>query len=912
MDTSFADGGSSTSLFSALGELDIGISLVDETGTIVFANDRYAGLFGKRRESLIGASFVEVLEPAERDAAYEFHRRLLSAPERKPVRSNRTRVFFGSDGKRLEYAAISLVWKDGSGKALRATVVHDRTQYVDAIERAESVASILIRNPNPVLELDRTGSVLFVNISAKALFPGIEAAALRHPYLAGIDLSIAEGASPTEELQVEGRWYLRIAHAPVEFPDRIRVYGFETSERKLAELRLTESETRLRAILDNSRQAFVLVGLDGKVSLFNRRAEEMVGLAMNRLLAVGVPVSDFVRNEDMDDFRLRFSRALEGESERSVRLIEIPGLGERLYVDVEYSPIRDSEGRLFAVCMILSDITEARYHEEQAALTRLVFDNTKEGILVTDAEARILSVNRAFTEISGYSAEEIAGRNPRLLQSGWQTAQFYEQLWAGLARDGSWQGEIWDRRKDGSLYAQWSSITAVKDETGAVKNYVAIVNEITEQKAAAERIRHLAYYDTLTELPNRALLFDRLNHALDSARRAGTRIALLFIDLDRFKSVNDSFGHEEGDRFLRETARRIRSVMRASDTVARLGGDEFTVLVEGVAAPEDAAQVAEKVLAALAAPYKIQDTEFFTGASIGIAVTPDDGSELELLLRNADSAMYRVKESGRNGYQFYRPEMNEKALERLRIESRLRRAEEERALKLNFQPQIRISDGELVGWEALLRWNPEGIGPVPPSVFIPMAEENGFISAIGDWVLREALSVRRTTLTGTMAVNLSAKQFASRNLVAAITRMLEETGLEGSSLELEITESAVMRDVEFSVGLLRSLKALGIGIAIDDFGTGYSSLSYLKRFPIDKLKIDRSFVADLPGDAEDAAIARTIVGLARGLGMRTIAEGVETEAQLAFLREIGCDEYQGYFGSRPLPLDAAAAFKPPR
>jgi len=912
MDTSFADGGSSTSLFSALGELDIGISLGDETGTIVFANDRYAGLFGKRRESLIGASFVEVLEPAERDAAYEFHRRLLSAPERKPVRSNRTRVFFGSDGKRLEYAAISLVWKDGSGKALRATVVHDRTQYVDAIERAESVASILIRNPNPVLELDRTGSVLFVNISAKALFPGIEAAALRHPYLAGIDLSIAEGASPTEELQVEGRWYLRIAHAPVEFPDRIRVYGFETSERKLAELRLTESETRLRAILDNSRQAFVLVGLDGKVSLFNRRAEEMVGLAMNRLLAVGVPVSDFVRNEDMDDFRLRFSRALEGESERSVRLIEIPGLGERLYVDVEYSPIRDSEGRLFAVCMILSDITEARYHEEQAALTRLVFDNTKEGILVTDAEARILSVNRAFTEISGYSAEEIAGRNPRLLQSGWQTAQFYEQLWAGLARDGSWQGEIWDRRKDGSLYAQWSSITAVKDETGAVKNYVAIVNEITEQKAAAERIRHLAYYDTLTELPNRALLFDRLNHALDSARRAGTRIALLFIDLDRFKSVNDSFGHEEGDRFLRETARRIRSVMRASDTVARLGGDEFTVLVEGVAAPEDAAQVAEKVLAALAAPYKIQDTEFFTGASIGIAVTPDDGSELELLLRNADSAMYRVKESGRNGYQFYRPEMNEKALERLRIESRLRRAEEERALKLNFQPQIRISDGELVGWEALLRWNPEGIGPVPPSVFIPMAEENGFISAIGDWVLREALSVRRTTLTGTMAVNLSAKQFASRNLVAAITRMLEETGLEGSSLELEITESAVMRDVEFSVGLLRSLKALGIGIAIDDFGTGYSSLSYLKRFPIDKLKIDRSFVADLPGDAEDAAIARTIVGLARGLGMRTIAEGVETEAQLAFLREIGCDEYQGYFGSRPLPLDAAAAFKPPR
>ena len=896
------------SLMTALDDLEIGVSLVDEDGIIVFANDRYAAFFGYRQEELLGKHFTCLLDDSERDSALQFHRETLHRRGEK----TRQRSFRRIDGSRVELSAVSQPLTERNGTVLRLTVVKDRTAYIEAVERFEHIASIPLRNPNPIIELDRSGKTLFVNESCMKLFPGIETRGTAHPYLEGIDPENSRGTLPPREIRIGDRWFQQIVHALDEFPDRIRVYGFETTARKQAEMRLAESEAHLRAILDNSKQAFILVDTDGKIRAANRRAEELSDLLFHTPIRRGDPMEGLVTREYVADFAERFERAVEGSAQKTSRIFHIEGFGEKSYFDIEYTPIRDKDGRIFAVCVIASDVTEHKIHEEQSVLTTLVFDNTKEGILVTDDRVRILRVNRAFCDITGYSTDDFIGRNPRLLQSGWHGKDFYDQLWESIRREGAWRGELWDRRKDGTLYAQWSSITAIKDESDAVKYYVAIVNEITEQKEAAKRIHHLAHYDTLTELPNRTLLFDRIAHSFDMTKRAGTRIALLYVDLDRFKHVNDGFGHEEGDRFLREAALRIRSVMRASDTVARLGGDEFLILIEGLTEPGDAAQVAEKVLAKLAEPFRIGDTELIIGAGIGIAVSPEDGTDFEVLLRNADAAMTKVKRGERIGFRFYQPEMNDRALERLQFESRLRRAESDGALSVNYQPQIRLADGVLLGWETLLRWKPEGIGPVPPAVFIPIAEESDLINSLGEWVLRTALADRKSTLDSVIAVNLSAKQFTGRNLVDRVRSMLEDSGLPGSALELEITESAVMHDVESSIYILRGLKELGIGIAIDDFGTGYSSLSYLKRFPIDRLKIDRSFVMDLPGNPEDVAVVRTIIGLGKGLGMRIIAEGVETREQLVFLAENGCDEYQGYYGSKPLPLAEAARFKPPR
>ncbi|HEC12681.1 MAG TPA: EAL domain-containing protein [Acidiferrobacteraceae bacterium] len=540
-------------------------------------------------------------------------------------------------------------------------------------------------------------------------------------------------------------------------------------------------------------------------------------------------------------------------------------------------------------------------------LTR-VFESTIEGIMITDTRGVIRVANPAFTAITGYEADEVIGQTAKILHSGRQDKQFYKDMWQSLLDTGHWQGEIWNRRKSGEVYPELLAITEITDSYGRAVQYVALFNDITEQKKNEERIAHQVYHDALTGLPNRLLFYDRLDIALAHVKRNGQKLAVMFLDMDRFKNVNDSLGHSAGDLLLQRTAERLTQNIRKEDTVARLGGDEFTVLLSQLTNVGSAAEVAEKILDAFKRPMNIDGHELFITASIGISIYPDDAQQAESLMKNADAAMYRAKDCGRNNYQFYSPAMNARALERLALESKLRFALQRGEFMLHYQPQMDLYTGQIIGMEVLLRWNTKDWGLVSPAEFIPLLEETGLILPVGEWVLQQACAQNSAWQADgyppmCIAVNLSARQFVQQNLVRSITDILERTGLAAQYLELEITESIMMDAVSAKLKVLQALKATGLQIAVDDFGTGYSSLSYLKRFPIDTIKIDQSFVRDMTRDPADVAIVETVIALAHNLKHKVIAEGVETQEQLALLRRLGCDEIQGYLLSRPLSAE---------
>ncbi len=570
-----------------------------------------------------------------------------------------------------------------------------------------------------------------------------------------------------------------------------------------------------------------------------------------------------------------------------------------------------ADGRPVRSIGTVADVSGRRQIEEALQLSerryRALFERNLAGVYRSTMEGRILDCNEAFARIFGYGSREEV-----LRQAAWDLYVRPDDRKAALAklveRQNLTNYELCLKRKDGSTVWVLQNENLSEGPDGLLSVIEGTVIDISERKRAEEQVKHLAFHDPLTNLPNRLLFNDRLTLAVAQAHRHNQRLAVLFLDLDRFKIINDSLGHSVGDELLRQLAERIQEHVREGDTVARLGGDEFTLLVPGITADEDAAKIARKICGAIHDPFWIDGRELFVTASVGVSVYPADGHDAETLVRNADSAMYRAKEQGRDNYQLYTPAMNARAVERLSLESRLRQAVAHDELELHFQPFIDLKTAELLGAEALLRWRHPELGLIPPGEFIPIAELSGLIVPIGEWVLKTACAeARKWHEKGfpelTVSVNLSSRQFQHTDLVSQVTQALGETGLEPNKLDLEITESNAMQNAEHSINTLWGLKKQGVRISMDDFGTGYSSLNYLKRFPIDRIKLDQSFVRDLPSDKDDAAIAMAVIAMGRSLELEVIAEGVETEEQLAFLKGHQCDQLQGFLLSKPLAAD---------
>ncbi|WP_276487596.1 bifunctional diguanylate cyclase/phosphodiesterase [Ectopseudomonas mendocina] len=566
---------------------------------------------------------------------------------------------------------------------------------------------------------------------------------------------------------------------------------------------------------------------------------------------------------------------------------------------------------------IARDITERQQMQEELQQAATVFESTAEGVMITDLEQRITAVNRAFTLITGYSEAEVLGQRPSLLSSGQHDNAFYATMWHGLAANGHWQGEIWNRRKNGELYPEWLTISAVRNSDNQITHFVGVFADISSLKHAQARLDHQAHHDPLTGLPNRLLFENRLRSALDGTRTGDQLGAVLFLDLDRFKQINDSLGHPVGDQLLRAIAERLRRQLRDIDTVARLGGDEFIILLPGLHQPNDAEQVAQKLLACFGASFQLDDHEFFISASIGISLYPADGLDVATLVKNADTAMYQSKAKGRNRYEFYTRSLTFQVNERMAMEQELRRALERNELCLHYQPKFCVRSQSLVGAEALVRWPHPVFGEIPPDRFIPVAEESGLILPLGDWVLEQACRQLQQWQEsglgfGALSVNLAGAQLHQPGLLARIRALLQHHNLAPQLLQLEITENFIMNQADDALEILHRLKQLGVQLAIDDFGTGYSSLSYLKRLPLDVLKIDKSFVRGLPDDPHDLAITRAIIALGNSMQLTVIAEGVETKAQELCLAAEGCLQIQGYVVSRPLSAEAfARKFLPP-
>lgn len=678
---------------------------------------------------------------------------------------------------------------------------------------------------------------------------------------------------------------------------------------KLEEARRA-NEASLRAILNNSPYLVWLKDLEGRFLAVNEQFAKACGKA-NAEEVVGKTAAEIWPERLAEKYAAEDQTAIALRKQKHVEE-KVLVQGEERWFGTFRTPILDDHGKVLGTTGFSRDITERKWAEEQLRLTAMIFESSHDSIIITDSDGNIISVNSAFTEITGYAADEVVGKNPRILNSGRQSREFYEAMWKTLRQSGYWNGEVWNRRKDGGIYAGRLSVNAVRDEDGNVSHYIGVTSDITEYKAAQERIRNLAYFDQLTGLPNRSLLRDRVNQLIALSQRDKHEFSVLFIDLDNFKNVNDSLGHHAGDLLLQGVAERLRGSVREVDTVARLGGDEFVVVLPGVGI-EGAQQVARKIIGQIASNYLIEAHSLTMTTSLGISVYPGDATDMESLLKHADTALYRAKASGKNDYAFFTQEMRSAAYERMTLENDLRRAMMNDELMLYYQPQIELASGRVVGMEALLRWPHKEFGMIPPDQFIPIAEECGLIVELGEWVMHEACRQNHQWQLGGLpaipvAVNVSAKQMKNADLLDTVDAVLRHTRLESRYLELELTEHAVMDDIEAAITLMTRIGELGVKFAMDDFGTGYSSLAYLRQLPLKKVKIDKLFVQDLSMQSDDREIANAITLLAHSLRLTVVAEGVETKSQMDILLGQGCDSVQGYLFSRPLPPLEFAAF----
>ena len=678
---------------------------------------------------------------------------------------------------------------------------------------------------------------------------------------------------------------------------------------KEAEEAKSQMARSLQATLEAIPDMLFELGIDGRYYSTHSPRSELIPVPVNAL--VGKTIHDVLPEAAV----LTINRALQEADTKGYsrgEQIELDVQIGRRWFELSVAKKSDHNDDSKRFIVLSRDITERKLSEMELKIAATAFE-AQEGIIVTDANTNILRVNNAFAEITGYSAEESIGKTPTFLSSGKHDKKFYDAMWAAIARKGVWEGEIWNRRKSGEIYPERLVITAVKDKHGNITNYVASLADITESKAASDEIKNLAFYDPLTQLPNRRLLLDRLEQALASSNHSGQLGALLFLDIDHFKVLNDTLGHNTGDLLLKIIAERLKSCVREADTVARIGGDEFVILIEDLGAERLAAasyteMLAEKILNLLAQPYKLDSYDYSGSASIGAALFFDHQADIEDLLKQADIAMYQAKDSGRNTIRFFDIQMQEAVASRLNLERELRHAIDNNQFELYYQIQTN-KEKVPIGAEALIRWIHPQLGTISPAKFIPLAEDTGLILPIGQWVLDTACAQlkewqsRTLTRELSISINVSAKQFNHANFITQVHDTVSRHAIDPAFLSLELTESMLLESIEQMIDKMMELRKIGVRFELDDFGTGYSSLQYLKRLPLNQLKIDQSFIRDIAVDDNDKVLVHTIIAMAHNLDLKVIAEGVEDEEQRQFLMDHGCDHFQGYLFGKPMPIN---------
>ncbi|WP_415880395.1 EAL and GGDEF domain-containing protein [Methylomonas sp. TEB] len=756
-----------------------------------------------------------------------------------------------------------------------------------------------------VMVVDPQGSVIYANQAAEQL--------LERGSLIGHSLAIPISADKIQFQDINlirpsGIAWAELRSTPLEWEGApAYVIGLrDITARKQAEIALQESELLFHTLSKIAPVGIFRTNEKGECDYVNHRWCEITGLHFIDSHGDGWIAG--LLAEDRESVIAEWQRCVSALQPFNMQYRFQLADGSVRWVVGRAEPELDETGGLCGYVGTITDISDIKANEERLGQAAAVFESTREGVMITDAQRRITMVNKAFSNITGYDNRDVIGHSPSILSSGRHNADFYREMWANIATTDHWQGEIWNRRKSGEVYPELLSISTVRDGKGEISHYVGVFADISKLKASEMELEFLAHHDPLTKLPNRMLFLSRLQHNIEKARRQANKMAVLMLDLDRFKDVNDSFGHLAGDDLLQMVAERLTTRLRTSDTICRLGGDEFVVLLEEVNQPETVAHVATQIINALNQTWQLPSGhEVRIGVSVGIAMFPEHGASPDELIQQADTALYQAKNEGRNRFKYFSEDLTRAARERIDIEIRLRQAIEQGELRVFFQPQICIENGAIIGAEALVRWQTASGELIPPLRFIPIAEETGLITSIGNWVLRETCHHgQRWRQAGfpalRLAVNLSPQQFLHSDISEVVARILAETGFPAECLELELTESALMKREKEAIEILHKLHGLGVHLAIDDFGTGYSSLAYLKLFPLDVLKIDKSFIEDIPKHTDDMEITATIIAMAKTLRMRVVAEGVETAEQLAFLKSRQCDLYQGYLVSKPLPI----------
>lgn len=768
---------------------------------------------------------------------------------------------------------------------------------------------------NQIMFLDPQGTILFINHSLPMLMASEVLGGSLYDYLSEHDAtrlskSIEQVMATARAHSLKLRHEDRSGHEHVlcmniypvqEQQDVIALITDTTdiSEQHRQKQSLEHHLFLLNSVLDHAPLIIWSFDARGIFTLVEGQGLEKLGSRSDNM--VGQSIFDIYR--DCPQIIQDAEQALSGEVVKT-RV----NLNGRSYQTC-YTPIFDKQDQVQSVIGIAYDITPLSRIADQMHIVQMALEQTTDVVMITDVSGNIEYVNPAFEATTGYSQQDALGMNPRLLNSGKQDPEFYRSMWRTLLNGENFSDVFINERKDGSLYYEEKTITPVRDLQQQITHFISTGKDISERMRTQERLHFMAHHDALTKLPNRTLFLDRLRQAMARAKWHSRLIAIIFLDLDNFKKVNDDYGHEMGDQLLMQLTQRLSSSVRSGDTIARFGGDEFVILLDDIASEKDVSLLAKKVLDTLALPFNIDNHEMRCSGSIGVGIFPGDGEDPETLIRNADVAMYRAKDLGKNTYQFYSNEMSARAFERLSLENSLRHALKRQEFYLLYHPQYDARDNRIIGVEALLRWQHPELGIIAPSEFVPLLEETGLIGPVGDWVLETACrqAVEWHSLNTDpirMCINLSSRQFNNPDFISSFQKIVNQTGVKPERLELEITESMLMRNASKTISALNTLSHFGIGIAIDDFGTGYSSLNYLRRFPIDTLKIDRSFIRDVVYDEDDSAIATAIIVMAQSLNLTVIAEGVETAEQLNFLQQRNCHIIQGNFYKPALHADA--------